>query len=120
MQESATSLIASIKDDMDHIAHIYETDETDIQKNYRPIGNKLYYKSDKSWIIGHGAPGTTVYFGFFEKATPVAVKRVVRHSDNNILHEAKLLLQIDGHPNILRYYCTEINDAWFYVLLCIF
>ncbi len=99
---------------MDHIAHIYETEETDIQINYRPIGKKLHYKAETSWIIGRGALGTTVYFGFFEKTTPVAVKRVVRHADNEILHEAKLLLQMDGHPNILRYYCTEINDDFMY------
>jgi len=105
---------------MDHIAHIYETDETDIQENYRLIGNKLHYKADKSFIIGHGAPGTTVYFGYFERRTPVAVKRVVRHTDNNILHEAKLLLQMDGHPNILRYYCTEINDDFMYYCINVF
>lgn len=99
---------------MDHIAHIRDMDElNDIQIKF-PIGNKLHYSSKDCWVIGRGAPGTTVYFGFFEKTRPVAVKRLVRHHDhenvNDISHEAKLLLRMDGHPNILRYYCTEFND----------
>lgn len=94
------------------IAEIRETGEADIETNYSSIGNQVHYSLSRK--ISSGRRGTNVFFGFFEKTRPVAVKRVVRDSENGILDEARFLLRLDGHPNILRYYCTGINENFMY------
>ncbi len=102
---------------MDHIINrVREMEEIDdIQLKYRLIGSKLHYNNGNKWIIGKGAT-CSVFLGLFEETKPVAVKRIPLDSehDSEILDEAKLMLRIDGHPNILRYYCTEINDNFRY------
>lgn len=85
----------------------------------RKVGEKLivYDKSnwDPKYTIFRGSTGTHVFLGFFEEIKKVAVKRVQREflpSDlfEDLKKEAKFLLELAGHPNILQYYCTEINE----------
>lgn len=54
-----------------------------------------------------------VYHGHFEVHKRVAVKRhqVSSFDDtDDQLVESNLLLQLAGHPNILKYYCTYKNQ----------
>lgn len=55
-----------------------------------------------------------VYHGHFEVHKCVAVKRLqlagFKDKDGR-LFESNLLLQLAGHPNILKYYCTYIDQA---------
>ena len=84
---------------------------------------KLNY--DPHSIIGRGSFGV-VFTGYynssslallgFGKQEPVAVKRVQRShiDDYSIRKEVKLMEKAGGHPNILRYYCTEMTDDFLY------
>ena len=76
----------------------------------RKVGDKLHYKPSK--ILGSGG-NAYVFSGHFEKTKAVAVKRIDRASLlGNIFEEAKLMLNMDDHINIIRYYCSE-TDANF-------
>ena len=78
---------------------------------------KLSY--DPSAILGQGNFGT-VFAGFhrdnfiskiFGGEKPVAIKRVQKTQLNEtaIQQELVVMKNFGGHPNILRYICTEMN-----------
>jgi len=71
------------------------------------VGHLSY---DPKSIIGRGSYGTTVFKGIH--LGPVAVKRILRNevNDSAIQIEVELMKKAIDHPNILRYYCTEMND----------
>jgi len=55
-----------------------------------------------------------VYHGHFEVHKCVAVKRLQLadfDETDDELFESKILLQLAGHPNILKYYCTYNDQA---------
>lgn len=84
----------------------------------RKVGDKLivYDKShfNPKYTIFRGSNGTHVFLGFFEEIKKVAVKRFQREYLSGLfqdfLKEAKFMLKLAGHPNILQYYCTEMNE----------
>jgi len=78
----------------------------------RTIG-KLSY--DYEHIIGRGSFGH-VYSGFFEGVKPVAIKRIMRMAiyEFEFEKEAEIMLTASDHPNILRYFCYEMDDDFLY------
>ncbi|MED6112402.1 hypothetical protein PIB30_061437 [Stylosanthes scabra] len=70
---------------------------------------------NKSFIIGHGAFGSTVYKGFLEKSCDqVAIKRCSKKSIyglSEIRNEVVLLCQLQ-HPNLMPFlgFCAERNE----------
>eukprot|EP00117_Sycon_ciliatum_P026644 scpid20203/ scgid21828/ Serine/threonine-protein kinase/endoribonuclease IRE1; Endoplasmic reticulum-to-nucleus signaling 1; Inositol-requiring protein 1; Ire1-alpha; Serine/threonine-protein kinase; Endoribonuclease len=69
-------------------------------------------------LIGRGSEGTRVFRGKFENRE-VAVKRVLRESYQLVTKEVELLRDghADDHVNVIRYYCTEANDTFFFLAL---
>lgn len=79
----------------------------------RTIGTKVSY--DPNCIVNRGSCGTTVFIGQFEDVKQVALKRIQLASMSGpYLNEAKLMLTVDGHPNIIRYYCCEKDEDFLY------
>lgn len=64
--------------------------------------------SDK--ILGYGSHGTIVYQGTFENR-PVAVKRMLLDFYDIANHEVKLLQESDDHPNVIRYFCSQLSES---------
>ncbi len=67
---------------------------------------------DREQIIGEGGFGK-VYEGLFEDVKRVAVKRFQKSGKvdgPSIKLEAELMLKANEHPNILRYFCYEVDD----------
>ncbi len=58
--------------------------------------------------------GVGIFHGLFESRKRVAVKRIQlfqdKKLDQELLKEAKIMLDMGDHPNILRYYCCYQND----------
>ena len=76
----------------------------------KKIGQKLSYNAKD--FIGQGGNGTIVFSGLFEGVKPVAIKRI-QHDDINrslIDKEAKIMLTVSDHPNILRYFFYETDE----------
>lgn len=79
------------------------------ESTFREVGKVRY---DPENCIGNGCIGY-VFHGLFEGTKPVAVKRfqmvqMIKDSDA-INRESELLLKASDHPNILRYFCTEMD-----------
>lgn len=68
--------------------------------------------------IAKGSFDVNIYHGEFDARKLVAVKRIQRRpSDAIFLEEARLMLKISGHPNILKYYGIETNIYFSYAVL---
>lgn len=78
------------------------------------VTKKLSYDRDKA--LGSGSYGTVVYRGLFENR-PVAVKKMIRRQKEIVDREVLMLQKTDSHQNIVRYFCTEMNDDFYFIAL---
>ncbi|CUS23526.1 LAQU0S10e02454g1_1 [Lachancea quebecensis] len=67
-------------------------------------------------ILGYGSSGTVVFQGTFQHR-PVAVKRMLIDFYDIATQEIKLLTESDHHPNVVRYYCSEVTGRFLYIAL---
>lgn len=67
-------------------------------------------------ILGYGGHGTIVYKGVLDKRQ-VAVKRLLSMYHTSADREISLLIESDGHPNVVRYFLKEIRGDFVYLAL---
>lgn len=67
-------------------------------------------------ILGYGSHGTIVFRGSMDKR-PAAIKRVLSAFYCLAEREISLLLDSDGHTNVLRYYAKEQHGEFVYLAL---
>ncbi|KAL7576060.1 hypothetical protein ACA910_000844 [Epithemia clementina (nom. ined.)] len=67
-------------------------------------------------ILGYGGHGTVVYEGTLE-GRKVAVKRMLRTYHASADREISLLIESDGHPNVVRYFLKEVRGDFVYLAL---
>lgn len=67
-------------------------------------------------ILGHGGHGTVVYKGMLEGRL-VAVKRMLKTYHASADREISLLIESDGHPNVVRYHLKEVRGDFVYLAL---
>lgn len=67
-------------------------------------------------ILGHGGHGTVVYKGMLE-GRHVAVKRLLKTYNASADREISLLIESDGHPNVVRYHIKETRGDFVYLAL---
>jgi len=67
-------------------------------------------------ILGYGGHGTVVYKGMLE-GRPVAVKRMLKTYHASADREISLLIESDGHPNVVRYFLKEVRGDFVYLAL---
>jgi len=67
-------------------------------------------------ILGYGGHGTVVYKGKLDGRL-VAVKRMLKAYHASADREISLLIESDGHPNVVRYFLKEIRGDFVYLAL---
>jgi len=67
-------------------------------------------------ILGYGGHGTVVYKGMLE-GRQVAVKRMLKAYLPSADREISLLIESDGHPNVVRYFLKEVRGDFVYLAL---
>eukprot|EP00985_Skeletonema_marinoi_P016485 scaffold8881_cov199-Skeletonema_marinoi.AAC.14 len=67
-------------------------------------------------VLGYGGHGTIVYKGVVDKRQ-VAVKRLLKIYASSADREISLLIESDGHPNVVRYFLKEIRGDFVYLAL---
>lgn len=67
-------------------------------------------------ILGYGGHGTIVYKGVLDKRQ-VAVKRLLNMYHASADREISLLIESDGHPNVVRYFLKELRGEFVYLAL---
>ncbi|XP_061456275.1 serine/threonine-protein kinase/endoribonuclease IRE2 [Rhineura floridana] len=67
-------------------------------------------------VLGRGAGGTFVFRGHFE-GRKVAVKRLLPECIHLADREVQLLRESDEHPNVVRYFCTEMDRQFRYIAI---
>jgi hypothetical protein len=68
-------------------------------------------------ILGYGGHGTVVYQGKLLDGRKVAVKRMLRAYNASADREISLLIESDGHPNVVRYFLKEVRGDFIYLAL---
>jgi len=67
-------------------------------------------------ILGYGGHGTMVYKGTLD-GRKVAVKRMLKTYHASADREISLLIESDGHPNVVRYFLKEVRGDFVYLAL---
>jgi hypothetical protein len=68
-------------------------------------------------ILGYGGHGTIVYQGTLLDGRRVAVKRMLKTYNASADREISLLIESDGHPNVVRYFLKEVRGDFIYLAL---
>ena len=80
--------------------------------------DELCVSSNDEDCLGRGAQGTIVMRGKLGDR-PVAVKKMLRHvCANEARREIDLLIESDGHPNVVRYFVTKTRGDFVCVVIC--
>lgn len=66
--------------------------------------------------LGRGFGGTLVCRGNFEKRN-VAVKIMSKNYYKFFRREVLILQNVDSHPNVVRYFCSEEDSNYYYIAL---
>ncbi|KAL6934798.1 uncharacterized protein HGUI_02866 [Hanseniaspora guilliermondii] len=115
---SQIEIFTSIKDhsyDEDHSDNVNSSEKT-ITSSMESTDKKLVNITLSNKILGYGSAGTVVYQGSFQNRS-VAVKRLLLEFYDIASQEIKLLTMSDDHPNVVRYYCSEVTDKFLYIAL---
>lgn len=67
-------------------------------------------------VLGYGGHGTVVFRGTLEGRN-VAVKRMLKTYLASADREISLLIESDGHPNVVRYFLKEVRGDFVYLAL---
>jgi outer membrane protein assembly factor BamB len=67
-------------------------------------------------VLGFGGHGTVVYRGTLD-GRQVAVKRMLKAYHASADREISLLIESDGHPNVVRYFLKEVHGDFVYLAL---
>jgi serine/threonine protein kinase len=67
-------------------------------------------------ILGYGGHGTIVYKGMLD-GRQVAVKRMLKTYHASAGREISLLIESDGHVNVVRYFLKEVRGDFVYLAL---
>ena len=90
------------------------TTGTDSKDTSKAMSQGVIQLSDE--VLGYGGHGTIVYKGVVDKRE-VAVKRLLKIYASSADREISLLIESDGHPNVVRYFLKEIRGDFVYLAL---
>lgn len=87
-----------------------------ISANHSEMENIGKISFDRMAELGRGFGGTLVCRGHFEKRD-VAVKILSKNYYKFFHREVLILQNVDCHPNIVRYFCSEEDSNYYYIAL---
>jgi hypothetical protein len=94
------------------VASTAQIDSVDAQgRRTMQVGQLLVHMDQ---VLGYGSHGTVVYRGDLH-GRPLAVKRILSQFTRSADREISLLMQSDGHPNVVRYYTKEAKHDFVYL-----
>ena len=93
-----------------HIYNVYREELTKVEEG----AFEEIFKHYKDKELGTGSHGTIVYEGNFQ-GRPIAIKQVLKKLAATVDREISIMLKIDKHPNILRYFAKEVDENFFYI-----
>ena len=70
--------------------------------------------NDAENSLGDGSYGTIVYRGKFGQRE-IAIKRVLKTVSKAVEREISIMMKIDRHPNILKYFAKEEDENFIYI-----
>eukprot|EP00970_Alexandrium_tamarense_P019853 scaffold14541_cov207-Alexandrium_tamarense.AAC.5 len=101
-------------DNIDSVGNAFSGDELNDANNSNLINQGAIQLTDE--ILGYGGHGTIVYKGVLDKRQ-VAVKRLLSMYHTSADREISLLIESDGHPNVVRYFLKEMRGDFVYLAL---
>jgi len=75
------------------------------------LRNNHYLIQVSEKVLGYGGHGTVVFQGTLENRN-VAVKRMLKAHVASANREISLLIESEGHPNIVRYFFKRITKRF--------
>ncbi|KAL7548283.1 hypothetical protein ACHAWF_011572, partial [Thalassiosira exigua] len=90
-------------------------DSKDLVQNTAPSSGQGVIQLSED-ILGYGGHGTVVYRGVLD-GRRVAVKRLLATYHASADREISLLIESDGHPNVVRYFLKEARGEFVYLAL---
>ena len=70
--------------------------------------------NDVENLLGTGSYGTIVYRGRLGQRV-IAIKRVMKTVSKAVEREISIMMKIDQHPNILKYFAKEEDENFIYI-----
>ena len=89
---------------------------TSNQSDIKPVSKRNGVIDVSDQVLGFGGHGTVVYKGKLE-GRYVAVKRMLKAYHASADREISLLIESDGHPNVVRYFLKEVRGDFVYLAL---
>ena len=80
-------------------------------RTFKEIFEHFY---DAENLLGTGSYGTIVYRGRFGQRE-IAIKRVLKMVSKEVGREISIMMKIDRHPHILKYFAKEEDENFIYI-----
>ena len=97
-----------------------DVDPTSIVSSIQPVEEygmrKIGVIAVSDEVLGFGGHGTVVFKGMLD-GRRVAVKRMLKAYHASADREISLLIESDGHPNVVRYFLKEVRGDFVYLAL---
>ena len=94
-----------------HLNNIYREELPKVED--RQFGEIFEHFNDKANSLRTGLQGSRVYKGKFQRR-PIAIKRVIKDLKNIFDRDVSIMLQIDQHSSIFKYFSKEITEYIIY------
>ena len=95
--------------------HLYNIYREELPKVYVGTFKEIFkHFNDAENSLGTGSYGTIVYRGKFGERE-IAIKRVLKSVSSAVEREISIMMKIDRHPNILKYFAKEEDENFIYI-----
>ena len=96
-------------------SHLYNIYREELPKVKNGVFKEIFtHFNDEENSLGDGSYGTIVYRGRFGPRE-IAIKRVLKTVSKAVEREISIMMKIDRHPNILKYFAKEEDENFIYI-----
>ena len=95
--------------------HLYNIYREELPKMKDGAFKEIFeHFNDAENSLGTGSYGTIVYKGKFGQRE-IAIKRVLKIVSKEVEREISIMMKVDRHPNILKYFAKEEDEYFIYI-----
>ncbi len=91
---------------------------SELVERERKCGELTYYPY---YVIGRGSSGVSVHIGWYgaiaEKVAAKRFNRIFNTDESVIRREVEVMKRANGHPNILQFFGSEMDENFMYGLI---